>query len=99
MASEIFVLSDLFDKAFSDKQPAAKRQEDSFYRNQNKNTKKSTMKRLNKFNKWHLARKEQRALEDIPVGELDAVLSKFFAEVRKIEITSLTGLRAYPTWK
>ena len=29
-------------------------------------------------------RKEQRALEDIPVGELGSVLSKFYAEVRKI---------------
>ena len=48
--------------------------------NQNKNT-------THVFNEWRLARKQQngqKAFEDIPVGELEAVLSIFYAEVRKI---------------
>ena len=37
-------------------------------------------------NEWHLACKEQRAFDSITAGELDAVFSKFYAEVRKIII-------------
>ena len=46
---------------------------------QNKNT--STC--FNVFNDWRHARGEERVLEDIPVEELDAVLCKFYAEVRR----------------
>ena len=51
--------------------------------NQNKNIQKSTSTWLNVFNSWKIARGEERLLEDIPLEELDAVLCKFFAEVRK----------------
>ena len=47
--------------------------------NQNKNTKKGTSTWLNVLNEWRLARKEETTLEDKPVGELDVVLSKFYA--------------------
>ena len=50
---------------------------------QNKNTKKSTSTWLNIVNEWRHPRGEERVLKDILVEELDAVLCKFCAEVRR----------------
>ena len=38
---------------------------------------------VNVINDWRHARGEERVLEDIPVEELDAVLCKFYTEVRR----------------
>ena len=38
---------------------------------------------LNVFNEWKLQRNEARRFEDIPPEELDAILCRFFAEIRK----------------
>ena len=51
--------------------------------NENKNTSRTTKTWLNVFNEWKVQRKEDRNFEDIPVNELDAVLCRFFAEIRK----------------
>lgn len=52
-------------------------------RNENSNTAKSTKTWLNVFNEWKLQRNEARRFEDIPPEELDAILCRFFAEIRK----------------
>lgn len=52
-------------------------------RNENSNTAKSTKTWLNVFNEWKLLRNEARRFEDIPPEELDAILCRFFAEIRK----------------
>ena len=52
-------------------------------RNENSNTTKSTKMWLNVFNEWKLQRNEARRFEDIPPEELDAILCRFFAEIRK----------------
>ena len=52
-------------------------------KNQNQNTSKSTKTWLNVFNKWKVQRNEARKLEDIPCHELDAILCRFFSEIRK----------------
>jgi len=52
-------------------------------RNENSNTAKSTKKWLNVFNEWKLQRNEARRFEDIPPEELDAILCRLFAEIRK----------------
>ena len=52
-------------------------------KNQNQNTSKSTKTWLKFFNGWKVQRNEARKLEDIPCHELDAILCRFFAEIRK----------------
>ena len=52
-------------------------------KNQNQNTSKSIKTWLNVFNEWKVQRNEARKLEDIPCHELDAILCRFFAEIRK----------------
>ena len=52
-------------------------------KNQNQNTSKSTKTWLKVFNEWRVQRNEARQLEDIPRQELDAILCRFFAEIRK----------------
>jgi len=52
-------------------------------KNQNQNTSKSTKTCLNVFNEWKVQRNEARKLEDIPCHELNAILCRFFAEIRK----------------
>ena len=52
-------------------------------KNQNQNTSKSTKTWLNVFNEWKVQRKEARKLEDIPSHEPDAILCRFFTEMRK----------------
>jgi len=47
------------------------------------NTAKSTKTWLNIFNERKLQRNEVRRFEDIPPEELDAILCRFFAEIRK----------------
>ena len=51
--------------------------------NQNQNTSKSTKTWLKVFNEWRVQRNEARQLEDIPRQELDAILCRFFAKIRK----------------
>ena len=52
-------------------------------RNENSNTTNSTKTWLNVFNEWKLLRNEARRFEDIPPEELDAILCRFFAEIRE----------------
>jgi len=52
-------------------------------KNQNQNTSKSAKTWSNVFNEWKVQRKEARKLEDIPCHEPDAILCRFFAEIRK----------------
>ena len=52
-------------------------------RNENSNTAKSTKKWLDVFNEQKLQRNEARRFEDIPPEELDAILWRFFADIRK----------------
>jgi len=51
--------------------------------NQNQNTSKSRNTWLKVFNEWRVQRNEARQLEDIPRQELDAILCRFFAEIRR----------------
>ena len=50
---------------------------------QNKATSESTKTWLKVFNEWRVQRNEARQLEDILRQELDAILCRFFAEIRK----------------
>ena len=52
--------------------------------NSNKNTQKSTKTWMKVFDLWRAERSEARKLEDIPEDELDFVLCRFYAEIRKI---------------
>ena len=57
-------------------------------RNENSNRAKSTKTWLNVFNERKLQRNEARRFEDIPPAELDAILCRFFAEIRKKDGTA-----------
>ena len=63
--------------------PSLREEEATDQRKQNKNTFRTTKTWLNVFNEWKVQRKEDRNFEDIPVNELDAILCRFFAEIRK----------------
>jgi len=52
-------------------------------KNSNKNTVKSTVTWLNRFDRWRTVRDIPHKLEDIFEQELDGVLQQFFAELRK----------------
>jgi len=52
-------------------------------RNENSDTANSTKTWLNVFNEWKLQCNEARRFEDIPPEELDAIVYRFFAEIRK----------------
>jgi len=52
-------------------------------RNEKSNTAKSTKTWLNVLHEWKLQPNEARRFEDIPPEELDAILCRFFAEIRK----------------
>jgi len=52
-------------------------------KNYNKNTMKSTVTWLNRFDRWQIVRGILRKLKDIPQQELDTVLQQFFAELQK----------------
>ena len=56
-------------------------------KNKNKNTIKSTVTWINRFEAWHKARGINNELENIPENELDHVLQSFFAEIRKSDGT------------
>jgi len=51
--------------------------------NQNKNTQRSTKTWVKVFDLWRADRSEVRKLEEIPEDELDDVLCRFYAEIRK----------------
>ena len=51
--------------------------------NQNQNTSKSTKTWLKVSNEWRVQLNEARQLEDIPRQELDEILCRFFAKIRK----------------
>ena len=51
--------------------------------NKNRNTTKTTATWVNRFETWRNVRKLPHALEDIPESELDGILQRFFAELRK----------------
>ena len=52
-------------------------------KNKNRNTTKTTATWVNRFETWRNVRKLPHALEDIPESELDGILQRFFAELRK----------------
>ena len=52
-------------------------------KNNNKNTLKTTITWVNRFDNWRKARNIIYKLEDIPQQDLDGVLQQFFAEIRK----------------
>ena len=54
-------------------------------KNQNQNTPKSTKTWLNVFSEWKGQRYEGKKFEDIPRNELDGIICRFFAEIRKKE--------------
>jgi len=51
--------------------------------NQNKNTQRSTNTWVKVFDLWRAQRSEVRKLEEIPEDELDDILCRFYAEIRK----------------
>jgi uncharacterized protein YjiS (DUF1127 family) len=51
--------------------------------NQNKNTQRSTNTWVKVFDLWRAERSEVRKLEEIPEDELDDILCRFYAEIRK----------------
>ena len=52
-------------------------------KNNNRNTTKTTLTWANRFETWRTVREVGNKLEDIPKSELDGILQRFFAEVRK----------------
>lgn len=52
-------------------------------KNKNRNTTKTTLTWANRFETWRTVRQLEYKLEDIPRSELDGILQRFFAEVRK----------------
>lgn len=52
-------------------------------KNANGNTSKSTRTWINVFEKWRITREIQQPLEEIPESELDSVLQRFYAQVKK----------------
>ena len=52
-------------------------------KNKNRNMTKTTLTRVNRFETWQNVRNIRHALEDIPESELDGILQRFFAELRK----------------
>ena len=57
------------------------------YKNKNRNTIKSTVTWINRFEAWQKVRGINNELENIPKNELDHVLQSFFAEIRKSDGT------------
>lgn len=56
----------------------------------NKNTKRKTCSDLKIFLKWLHKYEDFRALDEIPVTELDELLAKFFISLKKIMETSMS---------
>ena len=52
-------------------------------KNTNANTAKSTKNWVSKFSKWAIENQVHPELEEIPESELDGVLQRFFAQIRK----------------
>ena len=50
-------------------------------KNKNKNTMKSTVTWINRFETWQKVRGIANKLENIPVNDLDSILQSFFAEI------------------
>lgn len=62
-------------------------------------TSKSTKTWLNVFNEWKVQHNEAKKLEDISCHELDAIICRFFTEIRKrtIKITNQKVWLSYST--
>ena len=52
-------------------------------KNTNMNTAKSTKNWISKFSKWAIENQVHPELEEIPENELDGVLQRFFAQIRR----------------
>ena len=56
-------------------------------KNKNKNTMKSTVTWIKRFETWRKVRGIANELENIPVNDLDSILQSFFTEIRKSDGT------------